>query len=210
MTIDVAAEARIAALYALAQQTRDLMDAVTVTGVDEDELVSVTAELAALTDRLGAVVRASRQPFDIAPDGSLRHMGNAAIGGANPYAVPLVVEQNPDGGVRAEVTFRRLHEGPPGGVHGGISAMALDHLLGQAAAAVGLAGVTATLTVRYKAPVPYGRPVIVTAEQTRSEGRKTWAEGRVSLPDGTVLVEATGLFITPSGWLNGRLPNLPA
>jgi acyl-coenzyme A thioesterase PaaI-like protein len=204
MTIDVATgESRIAALCALAQQTRDLMDAVMITGVDEDELVSVTAELAALTERLEATVRMSSQPFDISPDGTVRHLGNAAIGAANPFAVPLVVERVASGGVRAEVSFRPLHEGPPGSVHGGIIAMALDHLLGQAVAVAGLAGMTGTLTLRYRAPVPYGRPVVVTAEHTRTEGRKAWAEGRVSLPDGTVLAEATGLFITPTAWLDG-------
>ncbi|MFG1690067.1 PaaI family thioesterase [Nonomuraea sp. NPDC049269] len=204
MTIDVAAgESRIAALCALAQRTRDLMDAVLVTDVDEDELVAVTAELAALTERLEATVSVSSRPFDIAPDGTVRHLGNAAIGAANPFAVPLVVERATSGGVRSEVSFRPLHEGPPGSVHGGIIAMALDHLLGQAVAVAGLAAMTGTLTLRYRAPVPYGQPVVVTAEHTRTEGRKAWADGRVSLPDGTVLAEATGLFITPTAWLDG-------
>ncbi|WP_219466557.1 PaaI family thioesterase [Nonomuraea rhizosphaerae] len=210
MTIDVAAgESRIAALCALAQRTRDLMDAVLATDVGEDELLAVSAEMAALTDRLSAAVRVSPQSFDIGPDGTVRHLGNAAIGAANPYAVPLTVEHVPDGGVRAEVTFRPLHEGPPGGVHGGVTAMALDHLLGQAVAAAGLAGMTGTLTIRYKALVPYGRPVVVSARHTRSEGRKTWAEGRVALPDGTLLAEATGLFITPTEWMNRRVTYTP-
>ncbi|MCA2227242.1 PaaI family thioesterase [Nonomuraea aurantiaca] len=211
MTIDVAAgESRTAALCALAQQTRDLMDAVMGTGVEEDELVAVAAELTALTERLEATARVSSRPFDIAADGTVRHLGNAAIGAANPFAVPLVVERSASGGVRAEVSFRPLHEGPPGAVHGGITAMALDHLLGQAVAVAGLAGMTGTLTIRYRAPVPYGRPVIVTAEHTRTEGRKAWAEARVALPDGTLLAEATGIFITPTAWLNGPpIPTAP-
>ncbi|MFI6812016.1 PaaI family thioesterase [Nonomuraea sp. NPDC050328] len=199
MTMELTPESRLAAHCVLAQQTRDLMDAVALTDVEEGELAAVTAALAELTARLGARARTSPQPFEIAPDGSLRHLGNAVTGGANPHALPLVVELG-DRGARAEVVFRPLHEGPPDGVHGGISAMILDHLLGQAVAHAGFAGMTGTLTLRYLRLVPYGRPLLATAEHTRSEGRKTWAEGRLALPDGTPLVEASGLFITPTSW----------
>ncbi|WP_162795359.1 PaaI family thioesterase [Nonomuraea lactucae] len=205
MTIDVATgEPRLDALCVLAQRTRELMDAVALTDVGEDELAAVAAELATLTERLRATARDRPQPFELAPDGTLRHLGNAVAGAANAHALPLVAEQTPEGGVRAEVTFRPTHEGPPGSVHGGITAMILDHLLGQAVAAAGLAGMTGTLSVRYRATVPYGRPLLATARHTRSEGRKTWAEGHIALPDGTVLAEATGLFITPTRWMDHR------
>ncbi|WP_336211389.1 PaaI family thioesterase [Nonomuraea sp. LPB2021202275-12-8] len=202
MTIETATgEARVEALCALAEQTRELMEAVAMTGVAAEELAAVTAELRALTDRLDAAGRTAPHPFEIAPDGSVRTLGNAVIGAGNPFAFPLVVERLAEGGVRAAVTFRPLHEGPPGAVHGGISAMVLDHLLGQAAAAAGFAGMTATLSMSYRAPVPYGTPVVATARHTRAEGRKSWSDGRLSLPDGTLLVEATGLFVTPAAWV---------
>ena len=204
MTIEIdAGESRVEALSALAQRTRDLMDAVVRTGVGEEELAAAADQLAAVTERLGAAVRSSRYSVDIAPDGTMRHLANAVIGVANPHALPLVVEVLAPGRVRAEVSFRPLHEGPPSGVHGGMTAMVLDHLLGQAVATAGLGGLTGTLTVRYRSLVPYGTPVVATAEYLRSEGRKSWAEGRVSLPDGTLLTEATGVFITPKGpWPN--------
>ncbi|MEU8248667.1 PaaI family thioesterase [Nonomuraea sp. NPDC048916] len=210
MTIEVTAdETRLAALCVLAQRTRELMDAVAVTDVGEDELAAVTAELTALTERLNAARRTSPQPFEIGPGGTVRHLGNAVTGAANPYAPPLVIEAPPEGGVRAEVTFRPLHEGPPGAVHGGVSAMMLDHLLGQAVAVAGFAGLTGTLTIRYRAPVPYGRPLVASAEYDRSEGRKAWANGRIALPDGTPLVEATGLFIVPTAWLDREVTDVP-
>ncbi|MET9343068.1 MULTISPECIES: PaaI family thioesterase [unclassified Nonomuraea] len=193
-------ETRLAALCALTQQTRELMDAVALTDVAEADLVAATAALAAVTERLRATVRQTPQPFEIAPDGTLRHLGNAVTGAANPHALPLVIEVF-DGGVRADVIFKPMHEGPPNGVHGGISAMILDHMLGQAVATAGSAGMTGTLTVRYRSPVPYGTALVATAEYTRTEGRKTWAEGRIALPGGETLVEATGLFITPAAWL---------
>jgi acyl-coenzyme A thioesterase PaaI-like protein len=189
-----------AALDLLTQQVRELVDAVVLTGVPEDEIVEITAELAVLTDRLRALRRTSRHPLEFGPDGVPGHAGNAVTGSANPYALPLVSQVTPDRTVRAELSFRQVHEGPPTSVHGGVSAMILDQILGQAVAVAGGAGVTGTLTLRYVRRVPYDEPLVATAEYIRSEGRKSWAEGRIALPDGTPLVEATGLFITPRAW----------
>ncbi len=215
MTADLASteesggkESRLAALSVLAQQVRDLMDAAALTDVDEDEMTAVTAELVALTERLRAARRATPQPHEIAPDGTYRHLGNAVTGACNPHALPLHTEVTPEGGTRSELTFRPIHEGPPNAVHGGVSAMILDHVLGNTAAAAGRGGVTGTLTIRYRRPTPYGRPLVATAEIARTEGRKTWVEGRIATPDDTVLVEATGLFITPTEWIHpGRGPS---
>ncbi|MFF5206483.1 PaaI family thioesterase [Streptosporangium sp. NPDC000396] len=205
MTMDLAptedADAGLDALALLARQARELVDAVVLTDVPEDEIAAVTAELAALTDRLRAVRRTSPHAFEFGPDGQPRHAGNAVTGSANPHALPLVVQVTPEKTVRADLCFRLTHEGPPGSVHGGVSAMILDHMLGHAVAVAGVAGMTATLTLRYLRQVPYGEPLVATAEYVRSEGRKTWSEGRIALPDGTSLVEATGLFITPRLWM---------
>jgi uncharacterized protein (TIGR00369 family) len=207
MTVDLASAeesdgqgARLAAFSVLVQQVRDLMDAAALTDVGEDEMTAVTAELVALTDRLRAASRDTPLPAEFTPDGSFRHLGNAVAGACNPHALPLRTEVTPERGVRAELTFRPIHEGPPGAVHGGVTAMILDHLLGTAVAAAGRAGMTGTLTIRYRRPTPYGRPLEATAEVARVEGRKTWAEGRIATPGGGVLVEATGLFITPVEW----------
>jgi acyl-coenzyme A thioesterase PaaI-like protein len=201
MTIELAnGEAQLAALAVLAQQTRELMDAVVLTDVDETEIAAVTAEMVALTERLRAVRRKTPLPHEFAPDGTFRHLGNAVVGACNPHALPLEVERPPEGGSRADLNFKPTHEGPPSAVHGGVTAMILDHLLGDAVAAAGRPGVTGTLTIRYKRLVPYGTPVVASAEATRIEGRKTWADGSIALPDGTPLVEATGLFITPETW----------
>ena len=209
MTVETAAtkesgadrESRLAALAVLAGQVRELMDAVALTDVAEDELTRVTEELAVLTERLRAARRATPLQPELAPDGSFRHLGNAVAGDCNPHALPLKAEVTPDGGVRAELAFRPMHEGPPNSVHGGVTAMILDHLFGTAAAVAGRLGMTAQLTVRYRRPTPYGEPLVADAAVTRTEGRKTWVDGRIATPDGTVLVEATGLFITPTAWL---------
>ncbi|MBB5133273.1 acyl-coenzyme A thioesterase PaaI-like protein [Thermocatellispora tengchongensis] len=202
-TEDADAESRLEALAALTRQTRELMDAVALTAAPEGELAEIAGELAVLTERLRAVSRQSTHPFHIGSDGTLRHVGNAVIGSGNPFALPLVIEPDPstgEGGVRADVTFRPIHEGPPGSVHGGVSALIMDHLLGHAAALAGRGGFTGTLTLRYVRRVPYGEPLAATAAVARTEGRKTWVEGRIADQAGTVLVEATGLFITPTQW----------
>lgn len=199
-------DARLAALVVLARQVRDLVDTVVLTEVPEEELTAVTADLVALTERLGASRRAVPLPHELAPDGRFRHLGNAVAGECNPHALPLVIERTAEGGSRAEVTFRPTHEGPPGTVHGGVSAMILDHLLGDAVVASGRMGVTGTLSVKYRRPVPYGEPLVASAAVSRGEGRKTWVDGRIAMPDGTALVEATGLFITPAQWMDGGGP----
>ncbi|MDH2425234.1 PaaI family thioesterase [Sphaerisporangium sp. TRM90804] len=197
-------EARFGSLAVLTQRVRDLVDAVVLTDVAEEELAEAGAELAALTERLSARRRATPLPHEFLPDGRHRHLGNAVTGGCNPHALPLVIDRPADGGSRAEITFRPTHEGPPGSVHGGVTAMIMDHLLGDAAAAAGNGGVTGTLTLRYLRPVPYGTPVVAAAKVARTEGRKAWVEGTISAPaDGRVLVEATGLFITPTRWTVG-------
>ena len=44
-----------------------------------------------------------------------------------------MVKHDPDGGVFTDFYLGSAYEGPPGHVHGGISAMVLDHVLGEAA-----------------------------------------------------------------------------
>jgi acyl-coenzyme A thioesterase PaaI-like protein len=82
-------------------------------------------------------------------------------------------------------------------VHGGVCALVLDHVLGEAASA-GLTKplFTGTLTLRFVRGTALGR---LRAEATieRTEGVKSFVSGHLSDADG-VTVEAEGIFITPS------------
>ena len=65
------------------------------------------------------------------------------------------------GEVCAQVELGAAYEGPPGLVHGGVTMLLLDHLMGE----VGSDGhrrvtMTGTLTGRYAAPTPLG-PVVL-------------------------------------------------
>ncbi len=87
-------------------------------------------------------------------------------------------------------------EGPPGHVHGGISAMVLDHVLGATAHQPGRPAYTGTLTLRYHQRTPLLQPLRADAWVDRVEGVKTFAVGQISGAAG-VLVSAEGIFIHP-------------
>lgn len=99
-----------------------------------------------------------------------------------------------EGTVEGTVTLQPIHEGPPGSVHGGISALLLDQLLGHAIAAADQPGMTVELTVRYRKPTPYGVPLTLRARRTTSTGRLVEATGEI-LADGVAVVEAHGRFL---------------
>ena len=101
-------------------------------------------------------------------------------------------------GVVARFTPSERHRGAPGFLHGGFAAMALDETM----AALGWYldrrhCVTATLDLRYRRPVPLdGREVRVEAWRDRPEARRHQrVHGRILLADGSVSVEATGIFV---------------
>jgi acyl-coenzyme A thioesterase PaaI-like protein len=77
--------------------------------------------------------------------------------------------------------------------------MLFDHILARAIRSAGRGGMTASLTVSYRRPVPLGVPLITTAEMGAAEGRRTPVTARLVAEDDptTTLAEAEGVFITP-------------
>jgi hypothetical protein len=185
------------ALYGpLTQAVRDLVDATIRTTVGDDEVRAVQAEVEELTARLrksqleGAYgVRFSR--------GRGRPWGNPVVGLRNAVAPPVVIEHDPsaNGDVWADFHLGAAYEGPPGLVHGGVSALILDQVLGEAAGAGGKPGMTGTLTLRYRQGTPLG-PLRVEGWIDRVDGIKTYAKAHIIGPDG-VTVEAEGIMILP-------------
>jgi acyl-coenzyme A thioesterase PaaI-like protein len=82
-------------------------------------------------------------------------------------------------------------------VHGGVVATVLDHVLARAVRAAGRGGLTATITVAYRRPVPLGVALVATAEIGTSDGRRTTATARLTTEDdpGTTLATAEGMFV---------------
>jgi acyl-coenzyme A thioesterase PaaI-like protein len=184
------------ALYGpLAQAVRELADASIRTEVDDDTVRAAREEIEAITARLRA--RQLDGPYGIRfnSDGTGRPWGNAVVGLRNPIAPPLEVKRDPVGKAWADFHLGAAYEGPPGLVHGGVAALILDQLLGEAAGAGGKPGMTGTLTLRYRRGTPLG-DLHAEAAIDRVEGIKTFAIGSISDTDGTT-VEAEGVFILP-------------
>jgi acyl-coenzyme A thioesterase PaaI-like protein len=188
---------QVEALTALAAQVRELNYAVIHTDLPSAEVAEITALLAELTDRLGSATR-DAPPVIGLPDGTIRQPASPVSGYLNPVAPPVVIHAQPGVVSRTEFTLSDVYEGPPSFVHGGVSAMILDELLGNAAAANGTPGMTATLELRYRRPTPLGVPLVAEARATRVEGRKTFVDATITNPQGQVTIEATAMFIMPS------------
>ncbi len=137
-------------------------------------------------------------PFGVraATDGSTLTWGNVAIGMRNAIAPPLVVKYDDTGSATVDFTLNAPYEGPTGLVHGGVCALVLDHVLGATAHRPGKPAFTGTLTLRYLAPTPLGRLRAEAWVETESES-KTVARGHIKDPNGTITVEAEGIFIRP-------------
>ena len=117
--------------------------------------------------------------------------------GENPLGLGLVFRKEAPGLV-ATFEPKSHHRGPPGFLHGGIAATVLDETMASVGWAMdNVPCVTATLELKYRKPVPLdGRPIRIEAWRERVEPRKMQrVQGRLLLEDGTVCVEASGIFV---------------
>ena len=198
---DISAEeiARLRGIYEpLTESVRDLVDATIRTQADADIVAAVKADID------GAVARLRRTQIDGAfgvrrtTSGESMGWGNAVIGIRNAVAPPLAVHRDPDGRRWTDFHLGAAYEGPPGHVHGGVSALILDHVLGEAASPDQKPRFTGSITMRYLRATPLG-PLHAEAMITRTDGVKTFCAGHIS-DTGGITVEAEGVFITPR-WL---------
>lgn len=187
----------------LAQAVRDLIDATVRTSADEATIRAAAADIEAVTETLRPLSTHGWQAIRHADTGRPILFTNPAAGGRNPIAPPMVIHHDADGRCWSDFTLGAPYEGPPGMVHGGISALVLDHLLGEAASG-GLTKprFTGTISLRYLRGTPLG-PLHAEARTDRIEGHKTYARGFIGDADGPS-VEAEGVFITPAWARNGE------
>ncbi len=189
---------RLQNLYGpLADAVRGLIDATVRTGADEEAIRSATAAVKTVTESLEPLSSDGRHALRHADTGRPLLFTNPAAGQRNPIAPPMVIHHDADGRCWSEFTLGAAYEGPPGLVHGGVSALVLDHLLGEAASG-GLVKprFTGTFTVKYLRGTPLGR-LRADASVQRCEDHKTYARGFISDAEGPT-VEAEGVFITPA------------
>jgi acyl-coenzyme A thioesterase PaaI-like protein len=191
--------ARMRGIYGpLAESVRGLVDATIRSEADAETV----AEVKGLVDAAVARLRERQIPgaFGVrhTTAGDSIGWGNAVIGIRNALAPPVLTRRDESGRVLADFKLGAAYEGPPGHVHGGVSALILDHLLGEAASPDRKPRFTGSITVRYLRATPLG-PLHVEAARTRTEGVKTYCTGHIADAEG-MTVEAEGVFITPR-WL---------
>jgi acyl-coenzyme A thioesterase PaaI-like protein len=187
---------RMRAVYQpLADSVRELIDATIRTEVDADTVAAVKAHIDEATERLRS--RQCDGPFGVryTTGGDRMAWGNPVIGVRNPIAPPLVMERDSHGRVYTDFHLGAAYEGPPGHVHGGVSALVLDHVLGEIAANSASPRFTGTITLRYLRPTRLGQ-LHAEAKITRTDGVKAYAAGYLADDEG-VTVEAEGVFIQP-------------
>jgi len=188
---------RLESVYGpLAGSIRRLIDASIRSEADPETVAAATAKIDSVTDELSTSLRPGTFGVQLTPDGETIAWGNAVVGLRNPIAPPLVLHHEPDGLVWSEFVLGPAYEGPPEHVHGGISALILDHVLGATAHRAGRPAYTGTLTVRYRRRTQLSRPLRAEARVERTEGVKTFSVGHIADEDG-VTVEAEGVFIHP-------------
>ncbi len=167
------------------------------TTVERDVVLEAQHQVEQITARLEAQMIPANFGVVVTTSGHVRGYGNAVVGLRNPIAPPLtIVQDRVKGGASSEFFLNALYEGPPGKVHGGVLALVLDQIFGEAAAAGGTPGMTGTLTLRYLKPTALGR-LSAAAWVDSSAGIKTIVKGWLKDADGEVTVEAEGLFILP-------------
>jgi hypothetical protein len=152
---DEQVDTEVAVFGALTAAVRRLNEATLRTTVDHETVEDVRRQVEELTARLEKSMIPDNFGVSFTKGGRIRGYGNAVVGLRNPNAVPLkVVQDKVNGRASAEFELNALHEGPPGQVHGGVVALVLDQVFGEAAAAGGAPGMTGTLTLRYALNTP--------------------------------------------------------
>lgn len=195
MATDLRSQFQASAVDEAVDAARRVIDALVRAGDMTD------ADMSGIADRLNAVaddLEASSPPVDDRlvdmwrGDGMTRH--DPVAGPENPIAPPLEYTAVDSRTIEAVATLGLPYQGPPSCVHGGVSALLLDHTLGVANGWAGASGVTAELTVRYHRLTPLFEPLTIQARQVSVDGSKIRTTGEI-MANRETCVSAEGLFI---------------
>ncbi len=193
---------RLRAVYEpLAESVRALIDATIRTEVDADAVEAAKAEIDSATTRLRRKQTDGSFGVRYLATGERMAWGNAVVGIRNPLAPPVLIHRDDSGTSVCDFHLGAAYEGPPGHVHGGVAALVLDHLLGEAASDGINPRLTGTINFRYVRATRLG-DLHAKARIIRTEGVKTYAVGHLADEEG-VTVEAEGVFIQPR-WARDR------
>lgn len=119
-------------------------------------------------------------------------------GEENPNGLHLTFEVRDEAGVitaTSLLTMTRLHEGPPGHIHGGLIATLLDEAMSKLNRPLAIIAMTRSLSVDYLRPAPLHVPLRLIARHLSRSGRKVLHSAELQKEDGSVLARAEGLFV---------------
>jgi len=121
-----------------------------------------------------------------------------ACGPENPAGMHLHFDraEGNDADVRAAVTLAPQYQGWRGIAHGGIVMALLDEAMAHAAGFAGHRGVTASVNVRFRKPVPLEVPIEVRGRVTWHRRNVLGVEATIFDEAGTVLVQGRGHFVS--------------
>lgn len=106
-----------------------------------------------------------------------------------------------DNSVGAIFTFKEEHQSYPGRVHGGMISALLDELAGRVLWVTDpeLFGVTATMTVKFRKPVPYNQKLFGKGEMIKRNGRLFTAAAKIMDEKKNILAEVEGTYMILPG-----------
>ena len=114
----------------------------------------------------------------------------------NPLGLKATFYNLEDDSVGSIFSFRNEHQSYPDRTHGGMVGALLDELMGRAlwVKEPDVFGVTTSLNVTYRKPVPLDTPVKARGYITFNSARGFTAKGEVYSMDGTLLVEGSAKY----------------
>lgn len=114
----------------------------------------------------------------------------------NPMGLKVPFEVDRGGKtIRCEFTPGSEYQGFQGITHGGIITTLLDEAMVKLAFELGISAVTASIEVRFLAPLMSGEKVHITATITRDQKKLIEAMAEATTTSGKVIAKATGKLI---------------
>jgi acyl-coenzyme A thioesterase PaaI-like protein len=113
----------------------------------------------------------------------------------NSIGLKLKFYTDDEGRCIAHFRPREEHQGFPGQLHGGVISTLLDETMGRVLTLQNVWAMTGRLEIKFARPVPLDQELTIIGELTRNRSRAYEARGEIRLPDGTALVEGSGLYL---------------
>ena len=123
----------------------------------------------------------------------------------NPHSIGITMFVDDEGVLTSEFTLEERHQGPPGHAHGGASAAILDEVMGLVVWAAGHKVLAANININYRTPLPLHQPLLAEARITEVSERKIISQGKIMLPDSTVAVEGSGVYVIAKRFFENSL-----